>query len=153
MHELIRLIKHGKIKALFMAKTHNTFIQLFRYIFVGSLAGVIDLITFWLFYQKLGLFEYTAVALSFLCGLIVNYILSIFFVFVGIGKDHTHSIKFSVYFTVAVFGLAFTEGFMLLFDEILGLHYMLAKIITTIITFLWNFGSKKIILYRKRDDE
>lgn len=153
MHELIRLVKHGKIKALFMAKTHNTFIQFFRYIFVGSLASAVDLVTFWIFYQKLEFFEYTAVALSFLCGLIVNYVLSIFFVFVGIGKDHTHSIKFSVYFTVAVFGLAFTEGFMFLLDGVFELHYMLSKILTTIIVFLWNFGSKKLILYRKRDDE
>lgn len=153
MHELIRLIKHGKIKALFMAKTHNTFIQFFRYLFVGGLSSVVDMSSLWLFYQKLGIFEYFAVAMAFLCGLVANYILSYHFVFVGIAKDKKHHVKFPVYLGVGILGLAFTEAFMLLFDGVLGFHYMLAKILTTALVFIWNFGSKKIILYRKRDDE
>ncbi len=160
MHELFRLIKHRKIKALFMAKTHNTFIQFFRYLFVGGLASVVDWGVLWLLYDKLSAFralgefdEYVSIAIAFLCGLFVNYILSNNFVFTGINKHKKHSSKFPVYFITGVIGLLFTELFMLLFDGVLGIHYMTAKIITTAIVFLWNFGSKKIILYRKRDDE
>lgn len=153
MHELIRLIKHRKIKALFMAKTHNTFIQFFRYLFVGGFASVVDWGALWLFYDILGIWEYIAIALAFLSGLFVNYILSNHFVFTGIAKDKKHTSKFPVYFVTGVIGLVFTELFMLLFDGVFGMHYMLAKIITTAVVFIWNFGSKKIILYRKRDDE
>ena len=63
MLELIRLIKHRKIKALFMAKTHNTFIQFFRYLFVGGFASVVDWGALWLFYDILGIWEYIAIAL------------------------------------------------------------------------------------------
>ena len=153
MHELIRLIKHRKIKALFMAKTHNTFIQFFRYLFVGGFASVVDWGALWLFYDILGIWEYIAIALAFLSGLFVNYILSNHFVFTGIAKDKKHTSKFPVYFVTGVIGLVFTELFMLLFDGVFGMHYMTAKIITTAVVFIWNFGSKKIILYRKRDDE
>lgn len=153
MHELIRLIKHGKIKALFMAKTHNTFIQFFRYLFVGGFASVVDWGALWLFYDILGIWEILSIALAFLCGLFVNYILSYHFVFTGIAKDKKHTSKFPVYFITGVIGLVFTELFMLLLDGVFGMHYMAAKIITTAIVFIWNFGSKKIILYRKRDDE
>ncbi len=160
MHELIRLIKHRKIKALFMAKTHNTFIQFFRYLFVGGFASVVDWGVLWLLYDKLGAFsfigradEYISIAIAFLCGLFVNYILSMHFVFTGIAKNKTHTSKFPVYLITGVIGLLFTELFMLLFDGVFGIHYMVAKIITTAIVFLWNFGSKKIILYRKRDDD
>ena len=73
--------------------------------------------------------------------------------FTGIAKDKKHTTKFPVYFVTGVIGLVFTELFMLLFDGVFGMHYMLAKIITTAVVFIWNFGSKKIILYRKRDDE
>ena len=153
MHELIRLIKHRKIKALFMAKTHNTFIQFFRYLFVGGFASVVDWGALWLFYDILGIWEYLSIALAFLSGLFVNYILSNHFVFTGIAKDKKHTSKFPVYFVTGVIGLVFTELFMLLFDGVFGMHYMTAKIITTAVVFIWNFGSKKIILYRKRDDE
>ena len=105
------------------------------------------------FYDILGIWEYIAIALAFLSGLFVNYILSNHFVFTGIAKDKKHTSKFPVYFVTGVIGLVFTELFMLLFDGVFGMHYMLAKIITTAVVFIWNFGSKKIILYRKRDDE
>ncbi len=153
MKELIRLIRHRKIKALFMAKTHNTFIQFFRYIFVGGLASVVDWGALWLLYSKVGIPQYIAIAVAFLCGLFVNYILSVHFVFTGIAKDQNHSTKFSVYFTTGVIGLVLTELFMLFFESVLGIHYMVSKIITTALVFGWNFGSKKLILYRKRDDE
>ena len=136
-----------------MAKTHNTFIQFFRYLFVGGFASVVDWGALWLFYDILGIWEYIAIALAFLSGLFVNYILSNHFVFTGIAKDKKHTSKFPVYFVTGVIGLVFTELFMLLFDGVFGMHYMLAKIITTAVVFIWNFGSKKIILYRKRDDE
>lgn len=153
LKELIRLIRHRKIKALFLAKTHNTFIQFFRYLFVGGLASVVDWAVLWLLYGQLNIPQYISVALAFLCGLLVNYILSVHFVFVGIAKDQNHSTKFSVYFTTGVIGLILTELFMMLFENFLNIHYMIAKIITTALVFGWNFGSKKIILYRKRDDE
>ncbi len=153
MKELIRLIRHKKIKALFMAKTHNTFIQFFRYLFVGGFASVVDWTALWLFYDIIGIQHYISIALAFLCGLFVNYILSANFVFTGIAKDQNHSTKFSVYFTTGVIGLVLTEIFMLLFENVFSIHYMAAKIITTALVFGWNFGSKKIVLYRKRDDE
>ncbi len=153
MKELIRLIRHGKIKALFMARTHNTFIQFFRYIFVGGLASIIDMMALWLLYSKLGLEEYIAVAIAFLCGLIVNYVLSTHFVFVGVSLHHEHTIKFSVYFTISTIGLALTELFMFIFDSALHFHYMLAKLLTVILEFVWSFSAKKLILYKKPKDE
>ncbi len=153
MKELIRLIKHKKIKALFRARTHNTFIQFFRYIFVGGLANIVDMACLWLLYSKLGVPEYVAVAISFLIGLIVNYILSIHFVFVGISHHHDHSIKFSVYFTIGTIGLGLTELFIFILDNTLNFHYMLAKFLTTLLVFLWNFSAKKHILYKKPKNE
>ena len=153
MKELIRLIRHKKIKALFRARTHNTSIQFFRYVFVGSLASITDMVCLWLFYSKLGFKEYIAVALAFICGLIVNYILSMHFVFVGVSRHHEHTIKFSVYYTIGSIGLVLTELLMYLFDTMIGFHYILAKLLTSLLIFIWNFTAKKHILYKKPIDE
>lgn len=112
-----------------------------------------DWTALWLFYDVLGIREYLSIALAFIGGLLVNYILSSRFVFTGIAKDKKHSTKFPVYLVTGIIGLVFTELFMLLFDSVLGIHYMASKIITTVLVFGWNFGSKKLILYRKRDED
>lgn len=151
MHELIGLIKQRKFKALFMDKTQNTFIQFFRYIFVGGFATVVDWSALWLFYDVLGVYKYLSVAIAFLFGLFANYILSNHFVFTENRENTSRSSEFMVYFVTGVIGLIFTELFMLLFDGVLGIHYMVSKIITTAIVFVWNFGSKKLILERKCD--
>lgn len=152
MHELIKLIKQRKFKALFMEQTSDSFIQFFRYLFVGGLASVVDWTALWFFYDIINIHKYVSIALAFVCGLLVNYIFSSLFVFTNVESNNRAS-QFSIYLTTGLIGLGWTELFMLLFDEVLSIHYMVSKIITTAIVLLWNFGSKKILLYRKRGNK
>ena len=152
MHELIRLIKQRKFKALFMEKTDDSFVQFFRYLFVGGLASVVDWTALWFFYDIVNIYKYVSIALAFACGLLVNYIFSSLFVFTDV-ETGSRTSQFTIYLTTGLIGLGWTELFMLLFDEVLGIHYMVSKIITTAIVLLWNFGSKKILLYRKRGNK
>jgi putative flippase GtrA len=148
MHELIQLIKQYNLKALFINKTDNPFIQFFRYVFVGGAATVVDWTFLWLFYDVIGIYKYLSVAFSFLLGLLTNFCLSDRFVFSNVPETRSSANKFSVYLITGLIGLGLTELFMLLFDGLLGLHYMIAKIITTAIVLAWNFFSKKIALYK-----
>lgn len=150
MKEFFRLISHRKFKALFAAKTHNPYIQFFRYVFVGGFASVADWTALYVFYDLLDINEYVAIAISFLFGLFVNYILSKHFVFTDVDVQKRRG-QFSVYFITGVIGLLMTEALMLVFSRLLDIHYMPSKIITTVLVFFWNFGSKKIILSGKRD--
>lgn len=152
MHELIRLIKQRKFKALFMEKNDDSFVQFFRYLFVGGLASVVDWTALWFFYDIVNIYKYISIALAFACGLLVNYIFSSLFVFTDV-ETGSRTSQFTIYLTTGLMGLGWTELFMLLFDEVLGIHYMVSKIITTAIVLLWNFGSKKILLYRKRGNK
>ena len=152
MHELIRLIKQRKFKALFMEKNDDSFVQFFRYLFVGGLASVVDWTALWFFYDIVNIYKYVSIALAFACGLLVNYIFSSLFVFTDV-ETGSRTSQFTIYLTTGLIGLGWTELFMLLFDEVLGIHYMVSKIITTAIVLLWNFGSKKILLYRKRGNK
>ncbi len=150
MHNLLTLIKQRKFKALFVEETYDSFVQFFRYLFVGGLASVVDWTALWFFYDIINIHKYVSIALAFICGLLVNYIFSSLFVFTKI-ENSSRTSQFSIYLTTGLMGLGWTELFMLLFDKALGIHYMVSKIITTAIVLLWNFGSKKILLYRKRD--
>ncbi len=66
---------------LFVEKTDNTFIQLFRYTFVGGAAFIVDFGSLYLLTDFAGFHYLHSAAIAFILGLIVNYILSILWVF------------------------------------------------------------------------
>ena len=70
-----------KIKELFSGETDNTFIQFFRYLFVGGFAFVIDYGTLMLLVEVFGFNAKLAAVVAFILGLIVNYILSTLWIF------------------------------------------------------------------------
>lgn len=138
-----------KFKKMFVEKTDKLGLQFFRYLFVGGAATIVDWAALWLLHDKFSINIYIAAAISFCFGLITNYILSELFVFKGSPSNKSWLFEISVYFVTGLVGLLFTEGIMYLLCSVLSLNYMVAKIIATAVVFVWNFGSKKIILYRK----
>lgn len=149
MRELWTLFKHFDLYNLFRAPTHNPFIQFFRYIFVGGFATVADWAVFWLLDKTHPEWMYFSTAVAFTAGLGVNYILSKHFVFSD-SSIHNKLIEFAVYLVTGLIGLGLTELIMYVLASRLGFDRMLTKIVATIVVFAWNFGSKKILLYRKR---
>jgi putative flippase GtrA len=47
-------------------------------------------------------------------------------------------------------GLGLTELFMLFFTETVGLFYMLSKVISAFIVFIWNYYGRRFIIYREK---
>lgn len=80
LQEVKEIISSGKISRLFAGDTENTLIQFFRYIFVGGLATVVDwavsfILFKFVFHESLPVL---ANSISFVAGLIVNYLISTF---------------------------------------------------------------------------
>jgi putative flippase GtrA len=132
------------VHGIFYKPTDNTILQLFRYCFVGGAAFIVDAAVLW------GFEHFThyliASAIAFMAGLISNFILSKLFVFTE--SKTKKSIEFLAYTIIGVIGLIFTELLMYVFTDILGLYFMLSKIITAVIVLIWNFAARKFILYR-----
>ena len=149
----VKLIKEKKFKEIFYKPTQNTGLQFFRYLFAGGGASIADWATLFILYDIFNVELYIAVAVAFGIGLIVNFSLSNLFVFNGAVHHVSKTTEFAVYIFSGIFGLGFTEIFMYIFCDKFDLHYIISKIITTIIVLAWNFGSKKIILYRKKNNQ
>ena len=82
--------------------------------------------------------------LSFVLGLIVNYVLSKKFVF----QEETNISKtkeFIIYAIIGVIGLGLDTLFVWLFTDITKMYYMLSKLISTAMVFIWNFGARKVL--------
>jgi putative flippase GtrA len=147
MDELVRRLKTGNIKIIFREQTDDGLVQLFRYVFVGGFAFVADWGTMVLGVMA-GMNEYVAVAVAFIVGLIVNFILSKWLVFQEKSEKTNAVGEFIAYGVIGVQGLLFTELLMFVQLEWLGIHYMIAKVIAAAIVLLWNFIARKVLLYQ-----
>jgi putative flippase GtrA len=141
----MRQLDINNFKTLFVCKSDNFYIQAFRYVFVGGIAFVADASLLYLS-SLLGIHYLICTAMAFVVGLIVNYLLSKIFVFTEKAKTGA-IIEFVIYAVIGVIGLVITELLMWLFTDIVGIYFMLSKIITAIIVLVWNFLTRKFTLY------
>lgn len=148
MKELFTYILKMDTKRLFMESTDNTWIQFFRYIFVGGIAFLVDGGSLFLI-EYIGIHYLAAAVVAFILGLIANYILSKLLVFKGNTSNKSNWTEFFVYGIIGIIGLGITEGIMYVFTEKLKLYFMLSKIIAAAVVLVWNFVARKMILYRK----
>ncbi|MBI3408471.1 MAG: GtrA family protein [Planctomycetes bacterium] len=134
------------LTTLVKGKTENTFVQLFRYALVGGIAflvdfGVLVLLTEWFEVHYLH-----SAAIAFAMGLTTNYLLSVFWVFETRTVDN-HALEFAIFGILGLIGLGLNQFLIYFFTEKVGCHYMVSKGIATGTAFLWNFGSRKLILF------
>ena len=143
MKELFEYLIKFNIKKLFREKTNNTFIQFFRYLFVGGIAAVVNIGMLYVFTDILSLYYLLSNVLSFTLGLIVNYLLSKKFVFqeeVSISKTK----EFIIYAIIGVVGLGLDTFLIWIFTDIMKIYYMISKLLSTMIVFIWNFVARKL---------
>ena len=155
LQEVKDILREKEFGKLFSGDTENTYIQFFRYLFVGGLATVVDWgVSFILFKYVFG--EQYAVAansLSFVAGLIVNYVISTFWIFSN-SKVKSKVVEFLGFAAIGLVGLFMTMGITKLFEIWLAdktsLFQILAKVVSTAAAFFWNFFARKILLFSKQ---
>lgn len=134
------------INKLLKVQTQSVFIQLFRYLFVGGTAFVVDFGLLWGLTEYCKLHYLMAAALSFIAGLIVNYTLSIRWVFC----EHllnSRVVEFLGFAIIGLVGLGLNEAIIWLATEWLQCHYIASKIISAVVVFFWNFMARKYLLF------
>lgn len=138
------------LKKIFLEETDNWFIQLFRYLFVGGAAFLVDYGLLVLLTEVCGLHYLVSATISFIAGLIVNYLLSTSWIFRK-SKMENKWAEFLIFSIIGVVGLLLNNLLLYLFTDLAHIHYMISKLITTAIVMLWNFGARKIILFNKKE--
>ncbi len=151
------------------------FWEIFRFLLVGGTATLVDYFVFWVFdgllFPLLSSASAWAIislilstALGFCAGLLVNWALSVSFVFRAVkDKDEASSKKsFWVFTVIGVIGLGITEvGVLLLVwllpefplfgvTAVLGTTWAkwLAKVIMTCIVLVWNYVGRKLLVFK-----
>ena len=134
------------IEKFLTGKTDNTIVQLFRYTFVGGIAFIFDFCSLAILTEYLNIYYLISAAIAFLIGLTVNYYLSISWVFQK-RSVKSKQMEFILFALIGIVGLALNEFFIWFFTEIISVHYLFSKIISTAFVYLWNFNIRKFALF------
>ncbi len=148
---VLELITQLNIRGLLIEPTTNRLLQFLRALFVGGMAFLADAGLLWIF-AALGLHYLAAAVFSFIVGVTVNYILSKLLVFKKNTTNMSRTMEIIVYVILSAVGLGLTELFMLFFTETVGLYYMVSKVISAFLVFIWNYYGRRIVIYRERKD-
>ena len=135
-----------KLSTLFEGKPDTLVGPLFRYGVVGGVSFIVDYGSLWLLTEKAGLPYLWSAAIAFILGLTCNYILSTRWVF-GASKMKSAWVEFAAFALIGVIGLGLNELIMYAFTDGFGFHYMISKIVSTVIVFFWNFLARRFLVF------
>ena len=130
---------------LFIAKSNRGVIQLFRYGFVGGFSAVVDIGSLYIFTSQFRVHYLISAAIAFVLGTIVNYILSILWVFESTGRI---TAELGLFTLVGLGGLGLNELIIWLAVSKLHMYYLLAKLVSVSIVVVWSFTLRRLLFAR-----
>lgn len=145
----MQFIRSG-FAVLFHHDAHNIWVQLFRYGIVAGFGLVVDVGGLVVLKEVVGWNYLAAATVSFVVALVVNYILSTWWIF----KQTRFASRwhdFGLYGLIGLVGLGLNDLLLWLFTGGLGWHYLLSKGVATVLVFGWNFMGRKF-MYRPTTD-
>ena len=136
--------------------------EIIRFAVTGGVCFLVELAVLVLLKGSLGIDTLIATPIAFLVSVILNYLLCVVWVFRGT-KNRGAGAQAGFLIT-SLIGLGLNELLMLLFRLILGEDaviltlgsrtinmYVLNKCLATLIVMIWNYFSKRAVLYRKAE--
>lgn len=123
------------------------FIQLFKFGIVGVVAAIVDVGLLTLLAEKFGVDVLISAAISFSVSVIVNYICSMKFVFLG--KKQNKWKEFIIFLVLSMGGLLLNQLIMWFGVKWFSSHYLLVKVLAMLIVPIYNFITRKIFLESK----
>lgn len=117
-----------------------------RYLLVGGTAAVVDIGLFMLFAGALGFPYLRVAACTFVIATLVNYVLSVRYVFVS-GQRFSRRWELALIYLVSALGLAINAAVLWLAVERAGVALLPAKLAATGTVFVWNYLARRLFVF------
>lgn len=115
--------------------------EILRFCITGGLSFLVDYGILYALTEWCGVNYLVSAGISFTISVIVNYLLCVVWVFDGVDRKDKKSM--AIFLITSLVGLGLNELFMWLFVSVCGIHYMIAKIIATVLVMIWNYITKR----------
>ena len=118
----------------------------FRFLIVGSLASIINLLCFYVLFYQLNIFETLSYSISYITGVAIGYIFNKKWSFNY--KNESNKALFSKYLLAYTFNLFIGMGVFELVLILSNIEELIIQAIVIIITAISNFLALKIYVFR-----
>ena len=125
-------------------------IQLIKFSIVGVIASVVDIGVLVFLKEILSADVLVSSAISFSVSVIVNYVLSMAFVFTS--KNQNKLKEFVIFVLLSVGGLGLNQLILWIGVSFTSIHYLVIKILAMVIVPIYNFVTRKIFLEAKENN-
>lgn len=132
----------GKLVINFMGIVRNKFVQmypskkLFIYLMVGGFTNGVDVGLYWILTSTIGFYFLFSSLASSAVSLFFNFTLHKFVTFES--KDSSKK-QIPRYLTLITFNYLFSAGLLAFLVELVGVHYLVAKLVTLAVIITYNF--------------
>ncbi|MBB5336807.1 putative flippase GtrA [Pectinatus brassicae] len=126
---------------LYSKKFINIYREILSFLLVGGFTFIIDYAGLYVLTEIFNINYLISSGISFTAAVIVNYYLCVRYVFKNTGKIGK---KAKVLFLgSSIAGLGLNQVCMYFFVSVVGIYYMIAKLVSTAIVTMWNYIMKK----------
>lgn len=117
--------------------------QIISFSIIGALTTGLDFFLLIVLTEIISIPYYISNILSFSISLILNYFLSMRFVFKIKNSQSVIKNAFS-FFLLSTTGLVINQLILMISTQCIGIFYIYSKVISTAIVMVWNFVTKKL---------
>jgi len=142
----------GVIKKLYLGKTEDTKIQLYRSTQSSQYSYLLDLSTYILMVNFLSVPYPIARFVSYMIGTTMSYLLSVLWIFPTRNVSN-RLLEYGGFAAIGAFGAGQNILLMVVLKELLGMNHIYANIIASIVIFFVSFSIRKVLLFRKSNKE
>lgn len=121
--------------------------QFARFLAVGGVSFALDYGLFVLLFHQFGVQYLVASTISFSVSLVLNYVLTLKFVFVA-KPGRNLFLEFTVYVGLNIVALGLNQLILFVTVDALGVSPFIGKLIATAVVLVYNFVSRKLLIER-----
>lgn len=122
--------------------------QFSRYVLVGGLAFLVDFICLYWLTDHLGLHYLLSATLSFVLGLVSNYLMCLAWVF-DVRRLSSRSNEFAIFSLIGVAGLLLNNLVLFALTDGAGIHYLASKVCAAALVLFFNFYLRRTLLFSR----
>ena len=137
------------VRNLLFAKTDRTEIQLLRSAAAAHLGFWADFAVLASLTEIAGLYYLLSAGIGFTAGVSLTYVLSVFWIF-RYRRLRSRIAEFAAFCLIAVIGAGLMLAAIWFLTEIAHLHYLISKIVSSLLVFMLNFTLRRTFLFRRR---
>lgn len=126
----------------------NKFDKLFwNYLFISVIATIVDIGFLFVLTEIAKVYYLTSATISFIFGTIVAYIGQKYFTFKDVNKKVIR--QFGLFAFISIIGLLINLGVLKLCVDVFKLYYLVGKLFSIGVGFIWNYTANRKITFKK----